>query len=196
MKLAQAEPDEDVLPRIAAGDPSAVRVCIQRYGALVRGMARRFLRNEALADDATQDIFIELWKHAGKFDRDTARETTFIITIARRRLIDRLRREKARPSADSLEVVAEPRTPDAPDRVEQSDLARRAATALGRLPGDQQKVLQLAVSEGLSYSQIAEKLDTPLGTVKSHARRGLIRLREMLAVRTEESEPAQPEQRR
>jgi len=186
LRLAETEIEEpDVLPRIAAGDGTAVRACIDRYGGMVYGMARRFLRDPAAADDASQDIFIELWKVAARFDRSAAKESTFILTIARRRLIDRLRRDKARVQADSIETVPEPVSEMPADKVEQADLAGRAMQAMQQLPADQRRVLELAISQGLSYSQIAEKLDVPLGTIKSHARRGLIRLREMLAVEQE-----------
>lgn len=178
--IANEEPD--VLPRIAAGDMSAVSDCITRYGAMVYGLARRFLRNTATADDAVQDIFIELWKVAPKFDRGTAKESTFILTIARRRLIDRLRREKVRGKPDSIESVAEPVADETNDQVETRDLAARANEALQQLPDDQRTVLQTAIGDGLTYSEIAERYKMPLGTVKSHARRGLIRLRELLGV--------------
>ncbi|MDW8262015.1 MAG: sigma-70 family RNA polymerase sigma factor [Phycisphaerales bacterium] len=177
--VSQEQPD--VLPRIAAGDRRAVRDCITRYGPMVYGMARRFLRNSASADDAVQDIFIELWKAADKFDPATARELTFVLTIARRRLIDRMRREKAHPTPDSIETVAEPPAAVPVDPVEQADQAARARKALCQLPSDQRTVLEMAIGQGLSYSQIAQQLSTPLGTIKSHARRGLMRLRQMLA---------------
>jgi len=171
-----------VLPRIAAGDKSAVRACIDRYGGMVYGLARRFLRDPSAADDASQEIFIELWKVAARFDRSAAKESTFILTIARRRLIDRLRRDNARVKTDSFETVPEPATDMPIDQVEQRDMALQAMSAMRQLPPDQQKVLMLAIEQGLSYSEIAERLGTPLGTIKSHARRGLIRIRELLAV--------------
>jgi RNA polymerase sigma-70 factor (ECF subfamily) len=177
---------DDVLPRVASGDPGAVRECIDRYGSMVYGMARRFVRDAASADDAVQEVFIALWKAAPKFDRATARESTFVITIARRRLIDRLRREQARPRANSLEVVADPPAATrGADPVEQGDLVARAAEAMQSLSPEQRGVLELAIGSGLSYSEVAERLAMPLGTVKSHARRGLIRLRELLGVSAE-----------
>lgn len=176
----------DLLPRIAAGDASAVQACIDRYAPTILGMARRFLRDAASAEDALQDVFIELWQSAAKFDATLASERTYVLTIARRRLIDRLRRRKARPPGEPLDGVAEPATDDANqlERVERSEQAARAAHALKSLSSDQRGVLELALGHGLTYTEVAERLRLPLGTVKSHARRGLIRLREMLGVPT------------
>ena len=91
-----------VLPRIAAGDPAAVADCIARYGGLVWSLARRFLGNMTDAEDAVQDVFIELWKNAARYDPGLASEPTYITMIARRRLIDRKRRTGRVPPAQPL----------------------------------------------------------------------------------------------
>ena len=88
-----------LLQRIAAGDPSAVEGCLAKYRGLVWSIARRFAGNYADAEDAVQEVFIELWRHAARFDPALASESTFIGTIARRRLIDRKRRQSSRPQA-------------------------------------------------------------------------------------------------
>lgn len=178
----------DLLPRIASGDPSAVRACVDRYGPIILGMARRFLRDAAAADDALQDVFVELWQSAAKFDATLASERTYVLTIARRRLIDRLRRRKARPAGEPLDSVPEPPAPpDQEDVVERGEQAARAAEAMKQLSSDQRGVLELSLGQGLTYTQIADRLQLPLGTVKSHARRGLIRLRELLGVASTEA---------
>jgi RNA polymerase sigma-70 factor (ECF subfamily) len=91
-----------VLPRIAAGDPGAASDCLARYGGLVWSLARRFLSNVADAEDAMQDVFIELWKNAGRYDPSRASEPTYVTMIARRRLIDRKRKAGRAPPAQPL----------------------------------------------------------------------------------------------
>ena len=94
------------LERIAAGDPLAVDGCLEKYRGLVWSIARRFAGNHADAEDAVQEVFVELWRHAGRFDPAVAAESTFVATVARRRLIDRHRRRGRQPEA--VPFVAEP----------------------------------------------------------------------------------------
>lgn len=89
---------QSILERIAAGEQHAVNECLDRYGNLVWSLARRYLRNAADAEDAVQDIFIDIWSSAGRYDRNIASEVAFISTIARRRLIDKLRKADRRPA--------------------------------------------------------------------------------------------------
>lgn len=177
--------EESLLARVAAGEPSAVRDVLDRYGGLVWSLARRMTTSQADAEDAVQDIFIELWKNAERFDPAVASEATFIAVIARRRLIDRRRKQTRRIDGarlpESFEVAD---TGGVPRRSpeELGEDARAAMAALQRLSQDQQKVLQLSIFYGLSHERISQVTGLPLGTVKTHARRGLIRVREMLNV--------------
>ena len=171
-----------ILKRIAAGDADAVRECLDTYGGLVWSLARRMLRNTDDAEDVVQDVFVDIWKNAQRFDESQASETTFIAMIARRRIIDRIRYASRRVSADSLDdVVAEPA-----DRADQSMQisveANEAAQAVAALRPEQRQVLQLAIVHGLSHQEIAEATGMPLGTVKTHARRGLLAAREILGL--------------
>ena len=179
-----------VLERVAAGDPSAVDGCLEQYRGLVWSMARRFVGNHADAEDAVQEIFIELWRHAGRFDAAMAAESTFVATIARRRLIDRHRRRARRP--ESVPLAAEPAGSACPeaDRLETLEEAQRARALLEQLRPEQREVLELSFDRGMSQQEIAEATKLPLGTVKTHARRGLMRLRRML-----ETGPASADQR-
>jgi RNA polymerase sigma-70 factor (ECF subfamily) len=175
---------ESLLSRIAAGDPNAVSACLERYGGLVWSLTRRFLGQSADAEDAVQDIFVDLWRNAPRYDARLASEATFVTLLARRRLIDRRRRSQRRPEPGPL-PEAIPAPPGAgTDRVDLRDEAAHAATALGALREDQRRVLQLAIYHGLTHEEIARATGMPLGTVKTHARRGLIRVRELLAVPT------------
>lgn len=169
---------EPVLPRVAAGDPAAVRECLARYGPLVWAVCRRLGGSAADAEDAAQEVFIDLWRCAGRFDPARACEATFVTMIARRRLIDRRRRAGRRPAAGPLPDAVP--SPPAPDPLEQSDEATRARRALAGLRADQRTAIELAVYHGLTHEEIAARTGLPLGTVKTHIRRGLIRVREAL----------------
>lgn len=125
---------------------------------------------------------MDIWRNAGKYDASIASESTFVTMIARRRLIDRYRKQaRFAPTAELVEHV-DGTAGSPPDDLEFSEEAERICRLMGQLKPDEQDVLKLAIHEGLSQSMIAEKLGMPLGTVKTHARRGLVRLREMAGV--------------
>lgn len=188
-----------VLQRVAAGEQQAIAECIDLFGGLVWHLARRTLPVRADLDDAVQEVFVELWKAAPKYDPAIASERAFVAVIARRRLIDRARRERTRiastVNASGVEVEPAGRGPgmrgsagfdgrssDQPGTpVERSEEAALAAAAMRELSPDQQKALRLSLFEGLSHQEIADRLGVPLGTVKTNLRRGLIRIREMLS---------------
>lgn len=171
-----------ILQRIADKDQNAVQECLKSYGGLVWSLARRMLRNTDDAEDAVQEIFLDVWKNAERYDPSQASETTFIAMIARRRLIDRIRHVQRRISADSIEdILAEPSVRS--DRTMQTNVeAREAAKAMDQLRPEQRQVLQLSIVHGLSHQEIADAIGMPLGTVKTHARRGLIQVREILGL--------------
>lgn len=174
---------DDVLPRIHSGDPAAVEECLDRYGGLVWSLARRHTRSSADAEDAVQEIFLAVWKNAGRFDPSRASEAAYITTIARRRLIDLHRRQARRPATDGLDGVAEAIPDPRTGAVEASAEAALAARAIARLePGERRAVL-LSVHHGMSHGQIAEHTGMPLGTVKTYVRRGLQRVRDALEPR-------------
>ncbi|MEM9082725.1 MAG: sigma-70 family RNA polymerase sigma factor [Planctomycetota bacterium] len=175
-----------ILPRLASGDGEAAEELTARYGGLVWSLARQQSPTAAEAEDAVQDIFLSIWQSAGRFDPTVASETTFIAMIARRRLIDRQRKRSRRPEnavdPQQFGALVSP-LGESPGRREALDLPEEAAQA-GKafllLSENQQKVLRLSIQQGLSHEQIAKVTSMPLGTVKTHARRGLIRLREIM----------------
>lgn len=171
-----------LLQQIAAGNAAAVEEFLRRHGNTVWGLARRFCRNADDAEDATQEILVEVWKSAGRYDPAYGSELTFVMTIARRRLIDRARRLGRRPEIDLLEASEQIAAADQGDRVELGDEVRRAQEALQQLRPEQREVLEQALTLGRTHQEISAAIGIPLGTVKSHARRGLIKLREMLGV--------------
>lgn len=170
---------QSLLQRVAAGDRAAVRECIDRFGGLVWSLARRGGFSDAEAEDAVQEIFIELWRYAGRYDPVVASEAAFVAMISRRRLIDRRRRASRRPDQQPMPEHAAAAEAGY-EGAQTSEEARRAARAMEQLAPDQQRVLRLSIMHGLSHEKIATALNMPLGTVKTHARRGLTRVREML----------------
>ena len=171
-----------ILSRIANGDATAVQDCLDTYGGLVWSLARRMLRNAEDAEDVVQEIFVDIWKNAERFDPSQASETTFVAMIARRRIIDRIRYTSRRIPTDSLEdILTEPGT--RADRDMQTSVeAGEAAKALGALRPEQRQVLQLSIIHGLSHQEISDATGMPLGTVKTHVRRGLVQAREILGL--------------
>jgi RNA polymerase sigma-70 factor (ECF subfamily) len=171
-----------VLQRIASGDQSAVRACIDEYGALVWSIARRLSRTTVDAEDAVQEIFLDLWKSAARFDTSQGTEKMFIAMIARRRLIDRLRKTSAEPPMEPVEALETIAWSDPGTSSETASEAEQAAKALMELKPEQRQVLELGLLEGLSQSEIAARLSMPLGSVKSLMRRGLIKMRDYMNI--------------
>ena len=174
--------DESIIERIAAGDSRAVSECLEQFGGLVWSIANNWSDSAADAEDATQEIFLEIWKSAERYDRARGSEAVFISTIARRRMIDRLRAQERRPSIEELterhhESIADPAGDDIGLLAADAAIATRA---VAELDADQQEVLIMGVVEGMTHSEIAEITGKPLGTVKTQIRRGLLRVRELI----------------
>jgi len=170
------------LQRIAAGEAGAVQECITDFGKAVWSLALRLSPTHADAEDATQEIFLDLWKSAARFDPTKGSELGFIMTIARRRLIDRIRRTKARPITEPEEFLpaSEALTTDTASP-EMSAEVSMAIRALDALSVEQRRVISMSVFQGLTHREIAEVTGKPLGTVKTLIRRGLIQIRRDLA---------------
>src|SRR5262245_44697219 len=171
-----------VLTRIASGDANALRECIEQFGNLVWSIARRLTRTRADAEDAVQEIFTDIWRSAARFDPGQGSETVFVATIARRRLIDRLRRVSNQGTTESTDEIESLEWADSGTHAETSAEARTAARAVMQLRPEQRQVLELGLLQGLSHSEIAEQLRMPLGTVKTMMRRGLIQVRQLMGV--------------
>ena len=189
-RLSQGSPTrltttQSILERVAAGDTAAVSECLDRYGDLVWSLARRYLRNATDAEDAVQDIFIDIWGSSARYDRNIASEVAFISTIARRRLIDKIRAAERRPLMDSLDDdEGAPIDPGVPATVEDDTEVSIVERVLAEMDPEHQKVLSMSLYEGYSHSEIAERLSLPLGTVKTRVRRGLIHIRAQLKITT------------
>lgn len=180
--MIERSKEEPILGRIAAGDRAAVEECIDRYGGLVWSLARRLCPNRNDAEDAVQEIFIDLWKSAGRFDEAQASEATFVAMIARRRLIDRRRAVQRQP--EIKELSEEDWTATQENTFEMTADAARAARAMNELRPEQQRVLQLSIWYGLSHQEISQTTGMPLGTVKTYVRRGLSQIRQAMGIRS------------
>lgn len=153
--------------------------CLATYGGLVWSLARRMSRNPSDVEDAAQEVFIDVWRNAARFDSAAGSEATFVATIARRRLIDRHRRRTREIETAPIDEVAPiPARDD--DALAREEEAARVRKHFKRLRPVERAVLELATYHGLSHAEIADATKLPLGTVKTHARRGLQRLRALL----------------
>lgn len=171
---------EPVLERVAAGSKDAAEAMLDRFGGLVWTLARRFCPDRSEAEDAVQEIMADVWNSVrqGRYDPSKGSEATFVATIARRRLIDRIRKKRV-PTGELVPDIAQAPRPAEP-APELGEQARVAAEVLEELSEAQQTAIRMAVLHGLTHEQVAEATGMPLGTVKTHIRRGLIRMREKL----------------
>ena len=182
MTVALATPKpvtSSLLHRVASRDPAAIRSCLDQFGGLVWSLARRMSPSTSDAEDAVQEIFVDLWQSAARFDPKLATEAGFVAMIARRRLIDRIRRRQRRSDTEPLPEVLEEAPTSARTRQEACAEAGLAAKAMQQLRPEQRQALVLAC-QGLSHEEIAATTGMPLGTVKTHVRRGLSRVRQAL----------------
>jgi RNA polymerase sigma-70 factor (ECF subfamily) len=169
--------DAGLVRRIGRGDESALRSLYERYGAIVYGMAHRLLGDPQLAEECAQDVFVAVWRNADSYDERRAQVTTWLFTIARNRAFDLSRRRSARPVELQEDPSSADEAPDTADLVAAADRSARVAAALAELSDVQREALSLAYFEELSQSEIAERLDIPIGTVKGRIRLALDHLR-------------------
>lgn len=183
---------QTILQRIASGDATAVEECLSCYRPLVWSLARRSSPNLNDAEDAVQEIFVDVWRSAARFDPKLASEGTFISIIARRRLIDRHRRQRRRLDVSTTVEPQDVTAPATPDRMALQEEAAKVLQRWSNLRPLQRRVLELSIHDGLSQTEIARLINLPLGSVKTHARRGLIRLRQLLEESTCDAETEEP----
>lgn len=167
---------------IANRDPGALRAMYDKHAALVYTIALRMLRRPEEAEDLVSDVFWELWDKSSRYDQTRAAPTTYLVTLARSRAIDRTRRKASRPqmTVEAVEDVA-PLTDGSPaDDAEMTEQRQRVREALASLDPNHREAVEAAYYDGLSHTEIAAKLGKPLGTVKTYIRQGLIRLRDAM----------------
>ena len=175
--------DSDLARRLKARDARAMRELYDRYGRLVYSLILRMVRNSAAAEDLVQETFLRVWNRIQGFDAERGALGPWVLTVARNRAIDYMRSADGKMSAGALELdrLEHPgRFCDFEDRALSLDRARRLKDAFEKLTPNQKTVVELAYYEGLSQTEMAERMQQPLGTVKSWVRSALKVLREQL----------------
>lgn len=166
-----------ILARVADRRHDAMEECLAAYGGLVWSLSLRMSATREDAEEAAQEIFVDVWRYAGRFDPARSSEATFIAMIARRRLVDRHRRQACRPPCARLEENAEMPLAATANPIDLHDEVEHVRRLMGHLRPEERQVLEMALGEGCSQAAISARTGMPLGTVKSHARRGLLRLK-------------------
>jgi RNA polymerase sigma-70 factor, ECF subfamily len=174
--------DAELLSAMAEGDAQALGALYDRYAAILLGLILRILHGRSEAEDVLQETFLQAWQRAGDYDPSRGRPFLWLSLLARSRALDRARAVGARARAGER-AAHEPRATtalDASAAVGGAEEAVRVRDALASLPDSEREALSLAYFEGLSQSEIAARTGTPLGTVKTHTRTGLRKLRDLL----------------
>ena len=181
LKTSDQERDLGLLRRIQARDTTALGTLYDSYGSLLYAVVLRIVGNAADAEDVLQDAWMQVWRQASNYDARRGAVGAWLLTVARSRALDRFRSKSARSRAEGgLDPATNPVPPDPAANAVQSQLTDRLRTALATLTPEQRNVLELAYFRGMSQTEIATQLGTPLGTVKSWTRQGLLRLREVV----------------
>jgi RNA polymerase sigma-70 factor, ECF subfamily len=183
----QSSTDEQLLAGIAAGESEALAQLYDRYARVVFSAALRMLGTPELAEDVVQETFWRVWRRGASFQTGRGQVSSWIYGIAHNLCIDELRRQRARPQAagagqdaDALLAVPDADADVAGSAIE-AERRRMIVAALAELPPDQRRAIELAYFAGLSQSEIAVRLQSPVGTIKTRVRLGLLKLREILA---------------
>lgn len=173
------------MSKVTKGDQNAFAELYDRVGSQVYGLVRRVLRDPSQSEEITQEVLLEVWRSASRFDRSRGTANGWIMTMAHRRAVDRVRSEQSSRdrdhrvgTRDAGEAPFDSVSEDVEIRLEQ----QQVRLALEDLTDLQREAIELAYYGGYTYREVAELLDTPLGTVKTRLRDGLIRLRDTIGV--------------
>ncbi|OLC49731.1 MAG: hypothetical protein AUH43_06980 [Acidobacteria bacterium 13_1_40CM_65_14] len=187
--------DGDALTATVRGDGTGLATLYDRYSRVVYSLALRIVQIEAEAEDVVQEVFAQMFRQAERYDNRRGSVSSWLLTIARTRAIDHVRARKRLPDSRfgrepeaAAENVPDPRA-NQESQTLTDEQVQRVRRALGDLPAEQRKALELAYYDGLSQSEIAERLKEPLGTVKSRIRAAMMRLRDSLELDKRMREP-------
>jgi len=176
--------DQAALARMARGEGDAVAELYDRHARPIYSLALRILGDTTEAEDIVQEVFSQAWKQAARYNASRGAVGAWLLTLTRSRAIDRLRAKRARPGDVSDERVADQLVdagPPADLLVLSSEQVARVRAALDELPLLQRAAIELAYYEGLTHAEIADRLEQPLGTVKTRIRLAMLKLRDVLA---------------
>jgi len=171
-----------MLDRIGAGDRDALKMLYEATSAKLFGVILRIVIERGEAEDVLQEVYITVWRKAAEFDATRASPITWMVTIARNRAIDRLRARGSRPTT-TLDLAADvvETSPAADALLDSAADASRVAAALATLDPRHAAIIRNAYFEGMTYEAMSDREGVPVGTLKSWVRRGLIRMRGVLA---------------
>jgi RNA polymerase sigma-70 factor (ECF subfamily) len=177
--------DRDLMSRIAARDGEALARLFDRHSPVVLGLLHRMLGGRSEAEEVLQEVFLQVWNQAARYDGERATPRGWLLMLARSRALDRLRRRESARRRDEEAGAERARfgmvRPVGTDRLEAVERRDRVQSALALLSPDQRRCIELAFFEGLTHTQIAERLEAPLGTVKSRILLGMNKLRQALS---------------
>ena len=175
--------ETDLLRRIATGDGDALSRVFELHSPVVLGLLVRMLGGRAEAEEVLQEVFLQVWMQADRYEESRSSPRGWILMLARSRALDRLRRRTSRERREDEVAAGEGVAvrPVGTARLEAAEQRTRIGTALGVLSPDQRHCIELAFFEGLTHTQIAERLKAPLGTVKSRILLGMNKLRQALS---------------
>lgn len=183
----EVSPDAMLVARILRKDVAAFEQLYQRHSRIVYSLVLRILQQAGTAEEVVQDVFLQLWRNAARYDESRGPFVPWLLTLARNRALDqlRLKSERQRRREDQTEdLPAITIAPDYEKRLDEKRRAERVRALMGELNPQQKRAIELAYFQGLSHTEIAEALKEPLGTVKSWIRNGLLRLKEGLQATT------------
>lgn len=171
--------DIELIEEAARGEVDALSALYDRFSGLLLTMAMRMLGDRAMAEDLVHDVFMEVWRNASRYDRSRGTVRTWVLVRLRSRALDRLRSASSRREVPSDDITPREAAPEVEDPSLQPDRVA-VRQALTELPEEQRLVLELSYFQGLSSSEIAERMGSPLGTVKSRTAAALAKLRSVM----------------
>ena len=177
--------EQGLVKRIASGDSAALRSLHEKVARPLYSQALKMLSNPLEAEEVVQDVFVSLWKNAGKFETGKAKVFTWLTVLTRNKCIDKIRaRQRRIPAADTRDdgdqVVAEIDGTTAVEELTKKERLEGIKAALSKIPDEQREAVELAFFSGLTHVQVAEKLGISVGTAKSRIRYAFQRLRSLL----------------
>jgi|SRR5579862_2906772 len=176
--------DIELLRQIAAGDRAAFADFYDRHSTLMFSVACRILNDPGEAQDVLQEVFVQIWEKAGRFDSRLGKASSWAVALVRNKSIDRTRASQRRTrlaeSAQADQAVTTQLSPSVNETIHGSENAKLIQSAIDELPSEQRHAIELAYFSGLTHDEISTKLNEPLGTIKARIRRGLLKLRDQL----------------